>query len=126
MNNEAKKIIAPIWTQCAMEIDKTYLIISTAAVGFFVNIILKTPPRSLTSFQAATLIWSIIFFGLTILLVILVFHLNKRHLNDLAKNSDASDKWLDNTDKAIALSFFLGIIGSILFLTTKAIQNLCT
>lgn len=107
------------WINTKMERDKTLLILSSAGVGILVTL-LSTIGVS-NCFGIVSYVLAFFSFMCTMIILVIVFDKNSKHIEEVLKGNKESDPKLDLLDKISFYSFILGAIFSIIVAVNSAI-----
>ncbi|MCG3683861.1 hypothetical protein [Aliarcobacter butzleri] len=107
-----------------IESDKIILALSVGAIGFYTSILMKT--MKFTEVMFISMVASLLFYGITIGMLLFVFSRNKKQLLNIIANSGKGeeDKLLDFFDKAKYWSFAIAVIASVIFVLSLMFKNL--
>lgn len=107
-----------------IESDKIILALSVGAIGFYTSILMKT--MKLSEVMFISMIGALLFYGITIGILLFVFSRNKKQLLNIIANSGKGqeDSLLDFLDKAKYWSFAIAVIASVVFVLSLMFKNL--
>ena len=107
-----------------MEKDKSFLTLSSAAIGFIIVILTKININSL--FECVLYIISLLLFIATLILIIIIFGLNASHIEDVIKEESKKSKLLNVLDKTALFTFIFGMIFLAIIGISAVISNYST
>lgn len=107
-----------------IESDKIILALSVGAIGFYTSILMKT--MKLSEVMFISMIGALLFYGITIGILLFVFSRNKKQLLNIIANSGKGqeDSLLDFLDKAKYWSFAIAVIASVIFVLSLMFKNI--
>jgi len=107
-----------------IESDKIILALSVGAIGFYTSILMKT--MKLSEVMFISMIGALLFYGITIGILLFVFSRNKKQLLNIIANSGKGqeDSLLDFLDKEKYWSFAIVVIASVVFVLSLLFKNL--
>ncbi len=99
------------WYMTALEKDKSIFIFSMAGIGFMISLLTA---KVVDSYLILILLcFSVLFYLIATVTIIYIFGLNKKYLHHIMNGTDKSHIKLKNKDTIAIVSFFIGILFSI-------------
>lgn len=95
------------WFNTSMELDRNLLTISVGGIGFLLTVVNEMPK---TIWHIIFFSWSVLGFLLCIVLVLCVFHANRKHIQDALMGQWAVDPRLEILDQFARITFGVAII----------------
>lgn len=109
------------WFNSALEHDKSLLTLSAGGIGVLASLMASVGIKSAESL--VLYIAAILFFFISLVVVLFIFARNKKHIENVLRGNDNSDIWLIFADRIALFSFGIGALLTVIIGISSAISS---